>query len=188
MIPTLPSQLQTHLDTIYLKSLAVDQQILRQKGALLTELVDAGRIIFDTELDIRELLDIEYDELFAIVNEGRDFSGLKITRCHYALPKECHASAAFTWVMNPTLELYTGLSDRQHQHSWLYSAVTNEIYEPTPESRQAYFGYRVLEPLDFVAAEEAKIREFLRTSVLPIERTRLFEDNLKRIQAVPRFN
>jgi len=130
-------------------------------------------------LDEEEMFERPIHDLREILLYGRSF-GQDETFLYApkVVANQCHVVSSFYWVIfksnlsyNPRPEsepeIYTGLSDNRHLHSWLYFKQNKICLEPTPLIRDAYYGTNVVDPFRFVLEEYNNIQKVIATGVFP---------------------
>jgi len=105
--------------------------------------------------EIRHLIYME-KAIIDVADHGKEFNANKAKPSPYGIKGECHAMAAFHWVMEQNCTICTGISDKIHAHSWLLSH-DGFVIEPTPIPRENYYGIAVDKPIAFVREEFDRI-------------------------------
>ena len=121
-----------------------------EKELLIYALGEKGVMTYATQATCVGLLRLDLSVLQSLVDHGEHLDDSKKTFAPYTAEMQCHTSSALNWLLNPSLHLYTGLSCGEFHHSWLVDPKTEALVEPTPMIRDRYFGYRVVNPIDFV--------------------------------------
>lgn len=123
--------------------------------------------------------DIEIEDLQAVLHRGQSVSTIQQWEVlDLAVTSQCHAMAAFHWVMNPRWTIYTGFSDKTHFHSWLIDD-RQRLCEPTPILRDTYYGYPHHQPLEFVEHEYKNIQRLFSDALLPSALKEDFENRYR---------
>lgn len=121
---------------------------------------------------------LEYDRLMCY---GHAIEPTPKQRKFVATPLlgQCHASAAFHWVLNPGFKMYSGFSDQANFHSWLMEG--DDLYETTPIHRESYYGYLNKDPLGEVLIELDNIERIAREGDISAEQYAEFKMNLENL-------
>jgi hypothetical protein len=95
----------------------------------------------------------------------------------YAIGQECHAVSAFHWALNKDrLNLFAGITDGCHSHSWTVCKLTGKIEEPTPIIRDSYFGAPVEDPETFLQTEMKNVLRLADAEKIPKEEFKKFAE------------
>jgi len=146
-----------------------DTEENRSKLPMIRGLVENGALDWPTQALIHEVLSIHTSDLQHIHGRGRPYSAEKIFYLPTGIAGDCHAMAAFGWVMDQKLCIVNGFADKTNYHSWLYNAEKDVVIEPTPIERYAYFGYIVEDKVRFVINELSRISDLFIEGQLPRE-------------------
>lgn len=159
-----------------------DTEETKLKRQFIERLIAADVLEYPTQGLIAAWLQISILDLIELETNGRHFENtLVFEKAPHELESECHALAAINWVLNPTLEVYTGISDKEHLHSWLYDPSNKRVLEPTPYGRNSYFGFLHEDPLEFAEAEEERITALHKSGLIPDPLFLLYKDGLCRL-------
>lgn len=127
----------------------------------------------------------ELDDLHDLVQKGRylEVGGRdKFKTASIAVDTYCHQVSAFLWAAEPLrYEIWTGITDATHCHSWLRDKSTGEWLEPTTIERDTYFGYKVRDPVKFLEIEFKAILSMFREGLLNEEHRDQFLANYNRL-------
>lgn len=145
----------------------------------ITHLSEEGHLDWATNANIQDWLIIPLEELIALIRDARYFpvNDNKCITVPSPVAQECHAVTAYTWMCNPSLDIYTGISDKTHAHSWLIDPRTNTLHEPTPIIRDCYYGFKVTDPYQFVFEEYENVTR-LRQAEHILDRDEMTFDEL----------
>lgn len=133
-----------------------------------------------TEGTLEDWLDTRLIDLHSVDRYG-ELLGKKLKRGYVDHPvyQQCHAITAMTWVLDPSLEIYSGYADKSHFHSWLVDGKEKTILEPTPISRDSYYGYKVKNPVEFALTEFDNICKLGEKKLIP---RHVYETFLKKVK------
>ena len=119
---------------------------------------------------IEDLYHLGYETILDLVENGKSF-GEDVTIEHndIVLEGECHAVSAMYMLLCPShFELWSGITDATHAHSWvMFKGDKTIIIEPTPIIRDRYFGVEVKDVDAFIEAELPRIRNIMKAGKLP---------------------
>lgn len=119
---------------------------------------------------IEDLYHLGYETILDLAENGKSLEGdAAIEHSQIVLDGECHAVSAMYMVLCPSqFELWSGITDKTHAHSWVvFRGVKTIIIEPTPIIRGRYFGVEVKDVDAFIEAELPRIRNILKAGKLP---------------------
>lgn len=163
-----------------------DEYLHRAK--MVTELIQAGHFDYCTTANSEFVAtpSCHHPEVYnliqstfvlpALVTGGTYFNTAVIAK-DFEVPQRCHAVSALTYMLHPSYEIYTGISDRSNVHSWNMHKH-GVIYDNTGLFRETYFGIKVPEEhlYDFISPLVPAIREIAVDS-------KLSEDDRARVEA-----
>lgn len=153
----------------------------QQKLQLLLELLEKEQLEWPTQALLQDWLTLDLETLHHLCFHAKPTQATPQNRrfAPFTLESGCHASAALNVILDPSLSLYTGLSDRTHHHSWLVDTDA-QLLEPTPVERDHYFGYRIQEPVEFAVEQFESIAARARQGEIPAEVFARFQQSLDR--------
>ena len=141
----------------------------RGKKPLIRDLVNHGILDWPTQALIHDVLSVSTYDLEQTLIAGREFDAENVVELPRGVAGDCHAMAAYGWVMNQKLSIVNGFADGCNCHSWLFDSKRNIVHEPTPIQRARYFGYIVESPMKFVLGEITRISRLFADGQLPRE-------------------